>query len=211
MTLLHGGLLLFAYFLGAIPFGVLVAKAKGVDIMSVGSKNIGTTNVWRTLGPRAGALVLLLDTLKGAVPALLAQHYLNDASWSFGAGMVAVIGHTLSPFLKFKGGKGIATGFGALLGSAPLVGILAFSVFLAVLLITRYVSLSSLFAAAALVILGFAFNSPPFVIGAYIVLAIFIVYRHRENIERLRQGTERRFEFKKKTPTEVASEPTSPE
>lgn len=196
MTATHVGMIVLGYVLGALPFGVWVAKAKGVDILSVGSGNPGATNVWRTLGPKAGGLVFFLDTVKGAAPAAVASWALKDPSWSLGAGIAAVFGHSLSPFLKFKGGKGVATGFGALLGSAPIIGLLAFAVFLLVLAITRYVSLGSLLASLSILGFGVWLGQPVFVLSVYGILAAFLFYRHRENIQRLLAGTERKFQLK---------------
>ena len=200
--MIEAGLLVFAYLLGAVPFGLLVARARGVDIMAVGSGNIGATNVWRTLGPGPGSIVMALDILKGAVPAMLGTYFLKDASWSFGFGLAAVAGHSLSPFLKFKGGKGIATGYGALMGSNWIVGMSVLTVFLVVLALSRFVSLASVFAVVTLTILGFALHLPPFVAWAYALMAAFILFKHRENIKRLMNGTERKFS------TRGPSEPT---
>ncbi len=204
--MIEAGLLIFAYLLGSVPFGVLVSRARGVDIMAVGSGNIGATNVWRTLGPGPGAVVLVLDILKGVVPAAMGHFFLKDASWSFGLGLMAVVGHSLSPFLKFKGGKGIATGYGALMGSNPLVGMIVVTVFGVVLAITRYVSLASIFAVAALIICGFTLGLPPFVVVAYTLMGTLIVWKHRENIVRLRNGTERKFDPKGKATAKDTSD-----
>lgn len=189
-------LLAFSFLLGAIPFGLLIARSKGVDILSVGSGNIGATNVWRTLGPGPGTIVMLLDMLKGAIPAFLGKVLLQDDSWSFGLGLTAVLGHSLSPFLKFKGGKGIATGCGALLGSNPLVGGICLAVFGIVLGLTRYVSLGSICAVIALASLGFILKLPMFVTVAYVVMAAFIIFKHKDNVKRLINGTERKFNAK---------------
>ncbi len=189
-------LLALSFLLGAIPFGLLIARRKGVDILSVGSGNIGATNVWRALGPGPGSIVLLLDILKGAVPAFLGKMLLQDDSWSFGLGLTAVLGHSLSPFLKFKGGKGIATGCGALLGSNPLVGGLCLAVFGIVLLITRFVSLSSICAVLTLAVLGFILKLPTFVATAYAVMCLLIIFKHKDNLKRLANGTERKFNAK---------------
>ncbi len=205
-TMIEAGLLIFAYLLGSVPFGVLVSRARGVDIMAVGSGNIGATNVWRVLGPVPGAVVLTLDILKGVIPAAMGHYFLNDASWSFGLGMMAVVGHSLSPLLKFKGGKGIATGYGSLMGSNPLVGMIVLTVFGVVLAITRYVSLASICAVVALLISGFTLGLPPFVVTAYTLMGALIVWKHRENIVRLRNGTERKFDPKGKATAEEASD-----
>lgn len=189
-------LLPLSFLLGAIPFGLLIARSKGVDILSVGSGNIGATNVWRALGPGPGSIVLLLDILKGAAPAFLGKMLLQDDSWSFGLGLTAVLGHSLSPFLKFKGGKGIATGCGALLGSNPLVGGLCLAVFGIVLAITRFVSLASICAVLALAVLGFILKLPTFVATAYTLMCLFIIFKHKDNLKRLANGTERKFNAK---------------
>jgi len=189
-------LLALSFLLGAIPFGLLIARKKGVDILSVGSGNIGATNVWRALGPGPGSIVLLLDILKGAVPAFLGKMLLQDDSWSFGLGLTAVLGHSLSPFLKFKGGKGIATGCGALLGSNPLVGGLCLAVFGIMLSITRFVSLSSICAVLTLAVLGFLLKLPTFVATSYAVMCLLIIFKHKDNLKRLANGTERKFNAK---------------
>lgn len=194
-----------AYLLGSIPFGVLVARSKGIDIMSVGSGNVGATNVYRTLGWGPGLLVFFLDVAKGALPALVTNILLGDKVFSFGVGMVAVLGHGFSPWLKFKGGKGIATGLGALLGSSPLVACTVLGVFAVVLAVSRYVSLASILAAGSLVGFGVLFRDPvPMLIG-YALLFVFVVVKHSSNIRRLIAGTERRFSFRSSpsAPTEA--------
>src|SRR5689334_13874075 len=113
--------LALSYLIGAIPFGVIVARMQGIDIMSVGSKNIGATNVMRVLGKKWGIFVLLLDVAKGCVPALVVWKLTGSQEMSILSGLVAVLGHCVSPFLRFRGGKGIATGLGAMLGSMPPV------------------------------------------------------------------------------------------
>lgn len=205
-------LLVGAYFLGAVPFGVLVSRAKGVDIMVTGSKNPGATNVFRTLGPKAGVLVFILDALKGAIPAVIGVQLSGQIWIGFLAGVCAVIGHSLSPFLKFKGGKGVATGFGALLGSVPLIAISAISVFFVVVAITRFVSLGAILAAWSLVVFGFVFPVSQGMQIAFLLMAIFISVRHKENIKRLRNGTERKIGKPKSEPEpEPLSEEENPE
>lgn len=186
-----------AYFVGAIPFGVLISRMMGVDIMKVGSGNIGATNVFRILGPRAGLTCFVLDCLKGFAPSFLAVQLSHDASIGFLIGFVAVVGHSLSPYIGFKGGKGIATAFGAVLGSVPTIALIAISIFLFFLILTRYVSLSSMIAAVTVVVLSFVFKSPIQIQIAFILLATLVFVRHKENIKRLRDGTERKLVFKK--------------
>lgn len=192
MTMLFW-LLILSYLVGAIPFGVLVARRRGIDITSVGSGNIGATNVWRTLGPAAGSAVFFLDVMKGLVPAVAAYQWTGRQEYAFLCGAVAVIGHSLSPFIGFRGGKGISTGFGMLLGSSIWVALSAFGVFLALLAASRYVSLASMVAAIAMVVFGWLYGDPPSLVAAYGAMAAFILLRHRSNIARLVQGTERKF------------------
>jgi acyl phosphate:glycerol-3-phosphate acyltransferase len=205
--------LIGAYLLGSIPFGYLIAKSKGVDIRSVGSGNIGATNVIRAVGKTAGIVVFLLDVSKGLIPSLVAHHLIQRPEWlgsqqefAFIAGLTAVLGHCLSPFLGFKGGKGVATALGAMFGASPLVALTVFAIFLLSLAISRYVSLSSLIAACALPLFGWLYEDPPTLIGAYIVLAVLLFLRHRSNIKRLMDGTESKFTFGSKRPNEKPPE-----
>lgn len=169
--------------------------------MSVGSGNVGATNVYRTLGWGPGLSVFLLDVAKGALPAFVALLLLHDKTFAFAVGMVAVLGHGFSPWLKFKGGKGIATGLGALLGSSPLVAVSVFGAFVAVLAVTRYVSLASILAAASLVGFGVLFHDPaPMLIG-YSLLFVFVLIKHTSNITRLIAGSERKFSLRSKPAT----------
>lgn len=190
-----------AYFLGAIPFGVMVARRHGVDILKAGSGNPGATNVWRAVSPKAGGFVFFLDMMKGCIPAAVGLTVINQQI-GFIAGMLAVVGHTLSPFLKFKGGKGIATAFGAGLGSIPLVALSAIAVFFILLALTRYVSLSSIVAVPSAVVFGILYHVDNVITGTLIALAALIVYRHRSNIVRLLNGTESKFQFRKRDSAE---------
>jgi glycerol-3-phosphate acyltransferase PlsY len=187
-----------SYLLGSIPFGVLVSKRHGVDIMAEGSKNPGATNVWRTLGWRSGLVVFLLDVLKGAIPAAIGVQLFGTVDFGVICGLSSVAGHTFSPWLNFKGGKGIATGFGLLIGSAPIVAVIAFGVFAVLLTITRYVSLSSIVGTLSIIGTAFWLGFPPFTIVAYSLFSAFVVYRHRSNISRLLSGTENKFSIKSK-------------
>lgn len=202
------GVFVLAYFIGSLPFGVWVSRAQGVDIFKVGSGNPGATNVARALGKKWGLIVFALDVLKGVVPAVAAQFLIKEpvggislqALW-FVAGLGAVVGHCLSPFINFKGGKGIATALGVGLGACPLIAGGAFAVFLIVFAITRYVSLSSMIAAISAVILGWVIpHQARELVPLYALVAIFLIYRHRANIRRLMNGTEPKFGFKKKDP-----------
>ena len=198
-------LAILSYFVGAIPFGMLVARTRGIDIMKVGSGNIGATNVVRALGPKYGILVFVLDVLKGAVPGIV-THFVVDApkygvqiqTWQFIFGVVSILGHMFSPFLKFKGGKGVATGLGAALGSVPLTGLCAFAVMIVSTLVTRYISLSSLIAATSVIPISiWLTKDEPQTRPILVLMVVFIFYKHRSNISRLIAGTESRFTFRK--------------
>ncbi|MES1227879.1 MAG: glycerol-3-phosphate acyltransferase, partial [Armatimonadota bacterium] len=164
-----------AYILGAIPFGVLIAKAQaGVDIMKVGSGNIGATNVHRQLGWKASVPVLLLDICKGLVPPIIARALhlswppnLSEIDIALMAGFAAVLGHCASPFLKFKGGKGIATICGATIGATPLVAVAGISAFILATLITRYISVGSIIAVLAAAVAAWALHYDVWVVAAY--------------------------------------------
>ncbi|MDI9638575.1 glycerol-3-phosphate 1-O-acyltransferase PlsY [Kamptonema cortianum] len=196
-------LLLGSYLLGSIPFGYLLARAKGVNLLEEGSGGTGATNVGRVLGKKASAIVLTLDVLKGAIPAVLAQFLFTGDVWGrlspaeFGliCGCVAVIGHSASPFLKFRGGKGVATGLGMLVGSFWPVAVAVLAVFILSMLLTRIVSLSSLLGTITMMISGVLLTKSPWFIGVYLIVAITIFYRHRSNIGRLLKGEEKKFSF----------------
>ena len=214
-TVSLGLLIVVAYVLGSIPFGLIVAKSKGVDPRTSGSGNIGATNVARVLGgKRWFFLVFFLDMLKALIPMLIASALLRDvpktpaiyALWIC-AGVAAVIGHMFSMFLKFKGGKGVATSAGVVLGLWPyytIPGGLAIVTFIVAFYLSRYVSLGSILAAVSMpiwyVLIGLT-QSPPWpVLGEQwpllafaIVIGGMITYKHRGNIARLRAGTESKF------------------
>lgn len=198
MTVDLAALLIGAYLLGAIPFGVLVARANGIDIMAIGSGNIGATNVLRVLDKGPAFLVFALDVLKGLIPALVGRWLFpgQQELWFLG-GMMAVVGHSLSPFLKFKGGKGISTALGMCIGTSPIVALVAFILFVILLATIRYMSVASMIAVTATVPMEIAMHGSPWVIGGYAALTLFVIYRHRANIQRLRNGTEPKFVLKK--------------
>lgn len=188
------------FFLGAIPFGFLAGKLRNIDLRTEGSRNIGATNTLRVLGKPAGITVLLLDMAKGLIPVLAARNVLHLSSWWIvAAGMLAVLGHIYSPFVRFKGGKGVATSLGVLFGLSPLIAGITAVFFVAVVAFTRYVSLGSILGAALQGILfwvmppaaGFSENLPYRLFS--LAAAFFVIIRHRENIRRLLQGTENRF------------------
>ena len=204
------------YFLGALPFGYLVARSRGINIFEHGSKNPGATNVRRVCGKGPGNLVFALDALKGAVatgwPLSLAAMLDKgaDFSWlqigdvvlvslesavpSAVTGLIAaLIGHSFSCFTKFKGGKGVATATGGFLVLMPLPLLCGLGVWLVTFYTTRYVSLASMLAAIALPIAAFFFKQPNLLIGLAGAIALFVVLRHRTNIVRLLNGTESKF------------------
>lgn len=186
-------LLALGFVLGSVPFGYLIAKANGVDIRAVGSGNIGATNVFRVLGRGPATGVFVLDVLKGLIPALAARLLLHSQEAAFACGAAAVIGHSFSPFLGFKGGKGIATGLGMLLGSSPLVAVSAFAVFFFVMAATLIVSLASVASGIGALTSGYLLKDSAPLLYAYGVLAVYILLRHRANLARVKEGTEPRF------------------
>jgi glycerol-3-phosphate acyltransferase PlsY len=187
------------YLAGSLPFGYwLVRWFRGLDIRTVGSGNIGATNVWRTYGARLGIAVMLLDTLKGFVPALVATLWVGPL-WGVLAGGAAMIGHSRPLFLKFaRGGKMVATCGGAFLGVAPVVGGVGAAVWILVFVAFRYASVASIAAALALplVALGLGEPWPVIVFAAAASLAVLLL--HRTNIARLRRGTETKIQLRRR-------------
>ena len=178
------------YLLGSIPFGLLLTRTIGIDIRSVGSGNIGTTNVLRTGNRGLAAATLLLDAGKGAAAVLLARHF-GGLEAGMLAGVAAFIGHCYPVWLKFRGGKGVATLLGVALAAVPLAGVAALVTWLAGALITRHSSVGGLAAAVAAPVAAWALGSPHSAI-ALAMLAIILIWKHRDNIARLRAGTESR-------------------
>lgn len=186
-------LVIASYLIGSIPTGLLLGKALGVDIRATGSGNIGATNVYRTLGRKVGIITLLGDCMKGLIPVLAARWMGLPDVWVASAGFAAFFGHVYTVFLGFKGGKGVATALGVFLGTSPLAVLAAFGVFAAVLWKWRYVSLSSISAAAAMPLILASIDRRPIIVLLAILIAALIIWKHRENISRLRAGTENRF------------------
>jgi acyl phosphate:glycerol-3-phosphate acyltransferase len=192
---------LLGYILGAIPFGYLVARAHGVDILREGSGNPGATNVGRVVGKRAGRTVFALDFLKGALAVGWVWVLPLEETGLVSVGLVglvaAILGHSFSVFLRGKGGKGVATTMGGLLVLMPGVVLVGLLVWLAVFTTSRYVSLASILFAVSLPISNILLGNSLILTLASSGLAIFIVVRHRSNIERLMKGTENRFRREK--------------
>lgn len=191
--------LVVAYFLGSLPNGLYVAKFNGVNIMEEGSKNTGATNVFRVLGAKYGIFVLLLDALKGYIPLFVASKLGVNGNGLVLVGLMAVIGHTFSPFLKFKGGKGVATSLGIFIFLAPLPMFLTLIMFFIVVGISKYVSLGSVLASVMLPLLilflpiNKSLSSSTFLFVISALLGIYIIYKHKSNIVRLKNGTENKF------------------
>lgn len=182
---------IMAYLLGSISFGLVIArKQKGIDIREYGSGNIGTTNVFRVVGKTAGLLTLLGDGAKGSVAVLLAQR-LTESSLSMGlAGLAVISGHIFPLFSQFRGGKGVATSLGVFLVLMPRATLLAGAIWITCCLLWRYVSVASMTAAFSLPMLGFFLGEGNIFVIVGTVIGLLIIWKHRDNMERLWQGTE---------------------
>ena len=205
--------ILISYLLGSIPTGFLVGKAKGIDIRKLGSGNTGATNVFRTLGKKLGIFVFVCDLLKGLIAVAVAQaitedvvilklanHQPSPALFGICAAIACILGHNFPVWLKFKGGKGVATSLGVVVGLVPLAALIALVVWLIAFFATRYVSVASLLATITVPIATAFLTSPadktPLLIFT-LLAALLIIARHKSNIQRLIAGTENRFEKKK--------------
>ncbi|MBL8797185.1 MAG: glycerol-3-phosphate 1-O-acyltransferase PlsY [Planctomycetia bacterium] len=203
MNAVELAVILAAYLIGAIPFGWLVAWLRGVDITQAGSGNIGATNVGRVLGKKLGILVFVLDFLKGALPTLAARFLVdpkpNDTLAVF-AGLAAVLGHMFPIYLRFRGGKGVATGAGVVFMLVPAPAALGLAAWLAVLCAVRYVSVASVAAAAVIALIRLLAEPEPFAPNQLaltifcILAALLVLVRHRSNLQRLFAGTEPRLQ-----------------
>jgi len=186
--------LLAAYLMGAIPNGLLLARLKGIDLQKMGSGNIGATNVFRCVGKGWGIAAFILDALKGFIPAFVFPQLMDSAPGWLGlaCGVTAVAGHNWPVWLKFKGGKGVSTSAGMLLGIAPAAVGIGFAAFALTLLITRWVSLSSIVAAIAVPTAYIVMEGTDnrLLAGALIVMGVLVIFKHRANIGRLLKGTE---------------------
>lgn len=186
-------LILAAYLLGSIPTGLLLAKAAGVDIRSSGSGNIGATNVYRTLGRTVGILTLVGDCLKGVIPVMAAAYMGMSDTWLAAVGLAAFLGHIYTVFLGFKGGKGVATALGVFLAVSPAAVGSVLVIFVAAVWKWRYISLGSIAAAVAMPGMVAVFDSRPPVVIMTVIISLLVVWKHRENIKRLKAGTESKF------------------
>jgi len=193
-------MLLLAYLIGATPTSYVAGKlGRGIDLREHGSKNLGATNVYRVLGWRYAVPVALIDMAKGIVPVAILGPWSNGPGWFMVAlGLAAVLGHMYSPYVRFKGGKGVATAAGMFLALAPLAIVLSMLVWTATLWLSGYVSVASLAAAVPFPLwVRLTVPRQPYTLWASVILALLIVYAHRANIRRLRDGTENRFRTRK--------------
>ena len=196
-------LVIVGYLSGSLPFGYWVGRAKGLDVRTIGSGNIGATNVWRALGWRFGLPVVLLDVAKAFVPALLGVLLVDDLAGVL-AGAAAMLGHWRPIFLRFaRGGKTVAAAGGVFFAVAPLVGLATLVVWVVLFLATRYASVASIVAAVGTPVLAVAFGEPwPVVVFASAAAAAVVVL-HRANLRRLRAGTENRFRLRNRAAARV--------
>jgi glycerol-3-phosphate acyltransferase PlsY len=186
--------IVLAYFIGSIPFALLLARRWGAtDLRGIGSGNLGAANVMRASGVTAGVLVAVLDMAKGAASVWLATLASTGPAVPAAAGLAAIVGHIYPVWLRFRGGKGVATACGVFTVLTPLAVPPALAIFTAVVWLTKYISLGSVVASIALPPLAYALGSPAASVLAAIAASIIIVFRHRSNVVRLRMGTERRF------------------
>lgn len=187
-----------SYLLGAIPSAYVFSKIfGGINIMEHGSGNVGATNTFRILGWKVGSMVFAFDMFKGFFAAFLGS-LVSSMTFAVVCALVAIFGHTFSIFIKFKGGKGAATGAGALLFISPLSLLIVITVWFLVAFITGYISLASMVAAVSAVIVLALFHAEPIVIVLVSLVAVYIIFKHRSNIKRLINGTENKNTWKKK-------------
>ena len=189
-------LIVLTYFIGAIPSGVWIGKIfKGVDVRDYGSKNSGATNSYRVLGAKLGVVVLVMDILKGFIPLYIASRLNLKNDDLVILGLVAILAHTFSCFISFKGGKGVATSLGVFLFLIPIITLILLIIFILVAYFTRYISLASITAAFLLPIFTFFTHRDTYLFALSAIIAIFVIYRHKTNISRLLSGTENKFKF----------------
>jgi len=197
MNAVHSAfLLVLAYILGSLPFGLWVGLAKRVDIRKLGSGNVGATNIVRTLGWGLGIIVFIADTAKGFIPVVLAKS-LQPEAWQASipvlCAALAMAGHVFSPFLRFRGGRGVATALGVLLALDWRVGVGGFTTWLVLALAVRIVSIASLIAAASVPAFMWLFGNPTSYVCFALIAAAVVIVRHWPNIKRLAHGTEPRW------------------
>lgn len=196
MSPLHILLFLVCFIIGSIPTGyIIVKKAKGVDIRQEGSGNVGATNAYRSLGLTWGILVALADILKGAFAVLFVSYFAEMTFLPLLGGIISILGHNYSIFLGFKGGKGVATTCGVLLALLPMPTLFALLFWIFLVITTRYVSIASIVASLSFLPLVYFLGYPLSFMIFSLILAFFVVYRHKDNIERLLKGEENRIQW----------------
>jgi len=184
--------ILLAYVIGSIPFALIMARRAGADLRRIGSGNLGAANVMRASGVRTGLLVALLDVSKGAAGVMIAERLSAAPTAAAAAGVAAVVGHIYPVWLRFRGGKGVATACGVFSVLTPAAMPPALAIFLATVALTKYVSAGSVLATIVVAPIAYALGSPAPAVFAASAVAALIVFRHRSNLGRLRAGTERR-------------------
>ena len=183
---------LAAYLMGSIPFAQLLSTRRGIDLRRVGSGNVGASNVLRTLGVRPAVLAMMLDAVKGTVAVLIAQRLTNGVAAPVAAGLASMIGHVYPVWLRFRGGKGVATAAGAFAVLTPVVAVAAVAAFLLTVALTRFISVGSMVAALTLAAWAIASDAPRIVEVGAAIGAVLVLIGHRTNLLRLVAGTERR-------------------
>ncbi len=184
--------LTLAYLVGSIPFAFIVARRRGVDLRARGSQNVGASNVLRTAGVVSAVTAMCLDAVKGALAVLIAYRFSSGLVLPVLAGLASVVGHIYPVWLGFRGGKGVATAAGVFAVLAPVAVAAATAVFVLTVFVTRYISIGSIAAAAALALVAATGEGPQAITVGAVSAAALIVHRHRDNLARLRAGTERR-------------------
>lgn len=192
-AILLAALVATAYLIGSIPTGVILGRACGIDVRNEGSGNIGATNLYRTIGRKVGVITLIGDCLKGFVPVMAVKYSMLPSDYAVWVGLAAFCGHVFSVFLKFKGGKGVATALGVFLALAPLAVAIAVGIFAVLMFYWRYVSLGSIGAAAAIPFAVALLGGSKTLTTVTLIIALVVIYRHHENIRRLIAGTENKF------------------
>ena len=181
-----------AYLVGSVPFAYLVARRRGIDLREVGSGNVGASNVLRTTGVPFAMLAMCLDAVKGAVAVLVAQRIAGSGNAPIAAGLASVVGHVYPVWLRFRGGKGVATAAGVFAVLMPFALGIASAVFVLAVWITRYISVGSIAGAITLAVVALVSEVPVMAAIGAAVAAVIVLHRHRGNVARLRAGTERR-------------------
>jgi len=182
-----------AYLIGSIPTGLLLGKAYGIDVRKEGSGNIGATNLYRTVGRKVGIITLISDCLKGLLPVVIVKISSLPPELAAWVGLAAFCGHVFSVFLKFRGGKGVATALGVFLALAPLAVAIAMALFAGMMFLWRYVSLASISAAAIMPPAVFFLGESRTICVVTLIISLIVIVRHHENIGRLLSGNESRF------------------